>query len=365
MTPSHGATVRAALSAWYTHGHRDLPWRRTRDPWAIWVSEVMLQQTRAESVVPYWQKFLERFPTPAALAAAPLEDLLGLWAGLGYYARARHLHAAAVALVERHAGVVPEAPEAFAALPGVGRYTLGAVLSIAFDRPLPVLDGNVARVLSRLVALDADPRATATQKRLWDLATQLLSESAPGLHNQALMELGATVCLPRRPDCLLCPLVSVCEARRAGLEETLPRPAARAAQSRHALVSALVSVRTEDGPGVWLSQRAPDGLLGGLWELPTCEAAGPEALGALGLRVDASSEYRTIEHAFTHRKWTVRTWRGEGEPTGGGYAAHRVVPLSALTAAGLTGPALKSLHAWQVDGAPVRRGAGRKAVQTD
>jgi A/G-specific adenine glycosylase len=179
------------------------------------------------------------------------------------------------------------------------------------------------------------------------------------------MELGATVCRPRRPDCLLCPLVSVCEARRAGLEERLPRPAARAVQSRHTLVSALVLTPTDDGPGVWLSQRAPHGLLGGLWELPTCEAGEPEALAALGVRIDPLSEVRTIEHAFTHRRWTVRTWRGEGEPTGGGYVAHRVVPLAALRAAGLTGPALKSLHAWRVDGAPVRRGAGRKAARAD
>jgi len=363
--PAEVEGLRASLSAWFERAQRPLPWRATHDPWAVWVSEVMLQQTRADSVVPYWRRFLETFPTPAALAARPVEDLLDLWAGLGYYARARHLHAAARRVVEVHGGRVPSSAEAFAALPGVGRYTLGAVLSIAFDAPLPVLDGNVARVLSRLVALDADPKATATQRALWSLAEQLVPLRGAGAHNQALMELGATVCTPRQPACGVCPWQTRCAARRLGLETTLPRAAARAAQTQHTRVAALCLEATPDGPAVWLVRRPAEGLLGGLWELPNVEVEAhdgppsPEPLRALGLEPHTDAPPRTIVHAFTHRRWTLHTWRARGVPPTRLGAEVARVACDNLAQVALSGPALKALLAWDVPGSPRRRGGGR------
>ena len=365
LAPGEIDAARESLAAWFERAQRPLPWRATRDPWAVWVSEIMLQQTRADSVIPYWRRFLEAFPTPAALASRPVEDLLDLWAGLGYYARARHLHAAARRVVEVHAGRVPSSAADFAALPGVGRYTLGAVLSIAFDTPLPVLDGNVARVLSRLVALDADPKALSTQRALWSLAEQLVPSRGAGAHNQALMELGATVCTPRQPACLVCPWQTRCAARRLGLEATLPRAAARTAQTRHTLVAALCLEDSPEGPAVWLVRRPLEGLLGGLWELPCVEvpvdpgATSPDPLRALGLEPDADTPPRSIEHAFTHRRWTLHTWRARGVPPAHLGAEVARVPCAHLAQVALSGPALKALLAWGVEGAPRRRGAGR------
>ena len=344
---------RERLLAWFQAGHRDLPWRQTRDPWAIWVSEIMLQQTRAASVVPYWKRFLDRFPTPAALAVAPLDELLSLWAGLGYYARARNLYRAAQQVVERHGGEVPSEPEAFRALAGVGAYTAGAVLSIAFGRSEPVLDGNVIRVFTRWDRLDADPKSPAMQRRLWARAGSLADGPLPGAVNQALMELGATLCAPRNPRCSLCPVRAGCAASAAGDAECYPRKSAVAARPREMLVAGLVL----EGDGVWLARRPETGLLAGLWELPAVVSTSPDALGTLGLR--AEGEPLEITHVFTHRHWTLRTWRAVGRPAGGDYTGFRLVPLVDLAASGLTGPALKALHAWGVEGAPHRRGAGR------
>ena len=344
---------RARLVEWFDAGHRDLPWRRTGDPWAIWVSEIMLQQTRAASVVPYWTRFLERFPTPAALAEAPLDDLLGRWAGLGYYARARNLYRGAQQVVALHGGVVPREREAFAALAGVGPYTAGAVLSIAFGQPEPLLDGNVIRVFTRWDRIAADPKAPATQATLWARARALADGPVPGTLNQALMELGATLCTPRAPSCLLCPVRAGCAAAAAGDAELYPRKAAKAVRPREVYVAGLVV----DDAGVWLARRPDTGLLAGLWELPAVAGDAPGALAALGLH--AEGEGREITHVFTHRHWTLHTYAATGRPSGGDYTDFRQVPLKALDDAGLTGPALKALHAWAVTGAPRRRGAGR------
>lgn len=335
--------MRDALLAWYDTHRRDLPWRHTHDPWAVWVSEVMLQQTRVESVIGYWQRFLARFPTPAALAAAPLDDLLALWAGLGYYARARHLHRAAQQVVERHGGEIPNDPEAFGALAGVGRYTCGAVLSIAFGRALPVVDGNVERVLCRVDRIEEDPRAPAVSRRLWAQAATLADGERPGDLNQALMELGATVCTPRAPRCLLCPIRSACGG--ADVAERLPLKAKRAARRTEHRVAALV----RDARGVWLARRPDAGLLAGLWELPSADGLDPAALGLF-----VTGEARIVEHAFTHRHWTLHVYPAEGVPAG---AVH--VPYGALADVALCGPALKALRAFDVPGAPRRRGAGR------
>jgi len=195
-------SIRRALLDWYRANRRDLPWRRTRDPYAIWISETMLQQTRVETVIPYYERFLERFPDVAALADAESDDVLGAWAGLGYYSRARNLQAAARQIAERHGGRVPDDVEALRALPGIGRYTAGALASIAFDRPEPIVDGNVARVLARVKGIREDVKQPAVVKRLWEEAARLARGPAPGDLNQALMELGATVCVPGEPRCL-------------------------------------------------------------------------------------------------------------------------------------------------------------------
>ncbi|MFN3198174.1 MAG: A/G-specific adenine glycosylase [Bradymonadia bacterium] len=357
-TPS--TFVSESILSWYDQGHRDLPWRRQKDPWGIWVSEIMAQQTRVESVIPYWERFIGLYPTPGHLAAAPLDDLLALWAGLGYYARARNLYKGATQVVERHGGVIPDDPEAFGALAGVGRYTCGAVMSIAFGRQTPVVDGNVVRVLARFDRIHDDPRAPATQRRLWARAEALVPKKRPGDFNQGLMELGATVCTPKSPTCLLCPLSSQCQGLAHGEIDRLPMKKKATPRKKAVRVAGLSF--TEAGE-VWLAQRPAEGLLGGLWELPaiTVEGADVDQLGAqlktLGLEV--TGEARVITHAFTHLEWTVYVFPAQGTPAGGSAVAYRAVAPESLIDAGLTGPALKALRAWKVKGAPKRRGSGK------
>ena len=218
---------RKNLLAWFSQFQRDLPWRRTRDPYRIWLSEIMLQQTRVAAVIPYYEKFLERFPTVEALAAAPQEEVLRLWSGLGYYSRARNLQKAAQQIVARHKDVFPREYEEALALPGIGAYTVAAILSIAYAKKHAVLDGNVARVLARLGAIRGDLRANGTWQELQKTADCLLDEESPGEWNQAMMELGATLCTPRSPQCLLCPVGEFCEARRGGLTDILPEKRAK------------------------------------------------------------------------------------------------------------------------------------------
>jgi A/G-specific adenine glycosylase len=259
----------------YRRHARDFPWRRTRDPYAIWICEVMAQQTRLETVLPYWQRWLARFPTPAALAAAPLDDVLAHWAGLGYYARARALHAAAAVIVAEHGGRFPAEPAAIAALPGVGPYTAGAVGSIAFGQRVPVVDGNVTRVLARLHALD-DTTSPAGKRRLWELAAAAVPARAPGDFNQGLMDLGATLCTPRAPRCPECPVAALCCARAEGRQAELPRARVRPTARAHTVDVAWIVDRGR----CLIARRRPGGLYGGLWELPETAALGVEATGA-------------------------------------------------------------------------------------
>ena len=200
------ALLQRRLLAWYRRHQRDLPWRRTRDPYAIWVSEIMLQQTQVATAIPYYERFLRRFPHVRALARAPMERVLKSWEGLGYYSRARNLRRAAQIVLAEHGGRLPEEPEALRKLPGIGRYTAGAISSIAFDRDEPVLDGNVIRVLCRVFLIRANPKSARTQKRLWKLAEELLPAGHASFFNQALMDLGATICMPSHPHCDRCPL---------------------------------------------------------------------------------------------------------------------------------------------------------------
>lgn len=220
--PFHPATISSHLLAWYAKSGRDLPWRQTRDPYRIWLSEIMLQQTTVVAVIPYYEKFLVAFPNVEALASAPVEAVIELWAGLGYYRRARNLHAAATRVVEEHGGQFPAELGQLQALPGIGRSTAGAILSIAFDLPAPILDGNVRRVLCRLFALQQPPRSAAAEKQLWIWAELLTPTDRPHDYAQAIMDLGATICSPRTPDCSSCPLAGFCQARVLGLEQDLP-----------------------------------------------------------------------------------------------------------------------------------------------
>jgi A/G-specific adenine glycosylase len=214
--------LRKKLLAWFYQFQRELPWRRTKDPYRIWLSEIMLQQTRVAAAIPYYNRFLEHFPTIQSLAEAPPQEVLRLWAGLGYYSRARNLQEAARQIVAKHAGHFPSEPADVLALSGIGDYTAAAILSIAYGKSVAVLDGNVARVIARLGAIHGDLRVTATWKQLQSTAGHLLDTGAPGDWNQAMMELGATLCTPRSPQCLLCPISEFCEARKLGLADVIP-----------------------------------------------------------------------------------------------------------------------------------------------
>jgi A/G-specific adenine glycosylase len=305
--------LRRRLLGWYRRRRRDLPWRRTTDPYRIWVSEIMLQQTQVATALPFYQTFLERFPDVAALARAPVSEVLAAWAGLGYYRRARHLHAAAGIVVREHGGHVPRDAEAFARLPGVGRYSTGAVLSIGFDLPLPVLDGNVARVLARVFKLGAAIRDPAGAKRLWALADSLVPRRGAGDWNQALMELGATICTPRAPGCPRCPIRTLCRARAANAVDRYP-PVPPRRRPREVRVAAAWIER--DGRVLML--RREGRLLEGLWEPPAVELDGARGaraalqrrLAELGVAVRLEGGPRTLRHVLTHRDFRVQVWRG-------------------------------------------------------
>jgi A/G-specific adenine glycosylase len=247
--------LRIALLAWYRAHKRDLDWRRTRDPYAIWISEIMLQQTRVAAVTPYYRSFLARFPSARHLATARLDSVLRYWAGLGYYRRARHLHRAAKEIVSRHGGEFPQGHAEALALPGIGNYTAAAVLSIAYNAPLAVVDGNVARVLARLGAVPGELRTPAVWRRLTAMAAALLSPEASGEWNQAMMELGATICTPQSPHCAVCPVSDWCKARALGIANSLPAARKKPAKVRILLAAAVLL----DPQGRTLLVRPPDG----------------------------------------------------------------------------------------------------------
>ncbi|MBI1898084.1 MAG: A/G-specific adenine glycosylase, partial [Acidobacteria bacterium] len=264
--------MRAALLGWYGQSRRDLPWRRTRDPYRIWVSEVMLQQTRVAAVLPYYERFLARFPDIGALARASEEEVLKLWSGLGYYSRARNLSKAA----RQAGGPFPRSYDGIRSLAGIGDYTAAAIASIAFDLPYPVLDGNVVRVLARLTAEPGDVSAPDTRRKLHGLAGSLLERARPGEFNQALMELGATVCLPRAPQCHACPLARWCRARAEGCQAELPVKAGRLKPFRQ--IRTLLFIKCAVGVLMW-QRSAESRRLAGFWELPECEQAPAVRIG--------------------------------------------------------------------------------------
>ena len=331
------AGLQRALLAWYRRHRRTLPWRASRDPYRVWVSEVMLQQTQVATATPYYERFVALFPTVRVLAQADPARVLAAWAGLGYYRRARQLHEAAGIVVREHAGRVPSDPRAFGALPGVGRYTLGAVLSIGFGSPLPVLDGNVARVLARLTARPLSVRRAPDARTLWAMAEALLPGATPagtrraasaadrgvlawrggadpGDWNQALMELGATLCTPRTPRCGACPVRGHCRAFALGQQERFP-PAAE----RRAPVVLRRAIAVLERRGRTLVVRRTGALLHGMWEPPGLEIAPGRgalaplvrALSGLGIKARLTDTGARLKHVISHRSITVEVWRAE------------------------------------------------------
>ncbi|MEM6289302.1 MAG: A/G-specific adenine glycosylase [Bacteroidota bacterium] len=319
---------RTDLPAWFDGARRPMPWREPgpdgrRDPYRVWVSEIMLQQTRVETATPYFLRFVEAFPTVRDLAEAEQDAVLKRWEGLGYYSRARNLHKAARLVAERHDGRVPSDREAFRALPGVGPYTEAAVLSLAFDEPLAVLDGNVIRVLARVFGVKEDSKAGSTRSALQDLASHLLDPEAPGRWNEAVMELGATVCTPRSPACPRCPVCAVCQAHAEGTPEAYPVTSKAKPVPHHTIA---VGVVTDDAGRMLIQRRPENGLLGGLWEFPggkqepgetiedTCHR---EIQEELGLDVHVGPLVARVEHAYSHFRITMHAFRCRhrgGEP---------------------------------------------------
>lgn len=308
------SSFRRRLLRWYDGNRRSLPWRETRDPYAIWLSEVMLQQTTVRTVEPRWRRFLRRWPAIADLAAAPLDDVLHEWTGLGYYARARNLHKAARIVVEEFGGELPGRYELLLALPGMGVYTAAAVASIAFGEAVPVVDANVERVLARLHAVEEDARSARGKRRLRGLAVELMSRRRPGDFNQAMMELGATVCVPKRPACWACPVAAVCGAKALGAPEAFPRLAPRPALEP--VREAAVILRR--GGKVLLLKRKKNASFGGMWELPrvrcrddesSIDAAARAARELAGLEATIASPVMRLKHTVMRNRITLLVYK--------------------------------------------------------
>ena len=368
--PAATRRIQRALLDWFAEAQRPLPWREGYDPYRVWVSEMMLQQTQVETVKPYFARWMARFPAVQALAAAPVEEVLKLWEGLGYYARARNLHRAAREIVARHGGEIPHELEALRALPGIGPYSAGAIASIAFNQPVPLVDGNVARVLSRLFTLREAPQSPAGKRRLWGVAESLVPSSGGRGFNQALMELGALVCRSRQPLCGLCPVRAQCLAYARGNPEDYP---ARRKRAERPIVRACLAI-AERGASVLLRQRPPEGLWGGLWEFPWIEE---DALGSNGRGAALAAEslaawlarlglgkagveklgrdarrIGTVQHGLTHRRYEwicfVISVRGRGRSrSSAGADGLRWVPATELSHLPLGRPMHKVIELWR------------------
>jgi A/G-specific adenine glycosylase len=307
-------SLASKLLKWYRLHGRTLPWRDHPDPYAVWVSEIMLQQTRVETVIPYFQKWMERFPSVQALAEASEQSVLNLWEGLGYYSRARNLHKAAQKVVDDFGGQLPNSISELRQLPGIGRYTAGAIASMAFGLDEPTLDGNLRRVFARLFNVEIPADSTEGEKLLWSIAAMNLPKGKAGDFNQAMMDLGATLCLPKNPRCLLCPLLSECQAQKLGVQEQRPvlKPKAVVPYVVHA--AAVIVQRGR----VLLAKRPSEGLLGGMWEFPNGRVNGdplrglPKALRAgYGLKVRAGEAVTVVQHAYSHFRVTTHAYRCE------------------------------------------------------
>lgn len=319
------------LLAWFEQEKADLPWRRSRDPYAVWLSEVMLQQTQVTTIIPYYERFLKVFPTVEALADAPQDALMKAWEGLGYYSRARNLQAAAKQIVAEYAGELPKTAQELQKLKGVGRYTAGAIASIVFGEAAAVLDGNVMRVFARLFDVADDVRLPSTQKALWTLADGLVAEvpvGRTGDYNEALMELGRTVCKPRNPACERCPVGDFCAAKAQGIQAQRPVKSAKPATPHYDVTCGLI--RNEQGE-LLIAKRRDTDLLGGLWEFPGGKLEAGESLEAciarelqeeLGILVEVGALFVRVKHAYTHFKITLYAFECVFDPSGGEPVCH-------------------------------------------
>ena len=328
-SPVIAASWRRALArnllTWFDHAARQLPWRGTTDLYAIWVSEVMLQQTQVATVIPYWTRFLARFPDVAALANAPEQDVLRHWEGLGYYRRARQLHRAAQQILASHEGQLPTAFADLRALPGIGRYTAGAILSIGQDQRLPILEANTIRVLSRITAFPGDPSSTVGQKHLWGIAEAILPKQRCGSFNQAMMELGSEICTPRSPDCQTCPVQRLCQARRLNLVSQIPHISPRVKSTPLTEIAVVVRHRRR----VLLRECQTGERWAGLWDFPRFAASTDQSLADLnehicartreltGACIQLGSQFATLKHGVTRYRITLHCFAaklGSGGP---------------------------------------------------
>ncbi len=330
------------LLNWFRVHRADLPWRQDRDPYRVWLAEIMLQQTQVGTVIGYYERFLARFPTVEALAAASLDEVLKLWEGLGYYSRARYLHRAARMIASEYGGQWPATAEALMRLPGIGRYTAGAIASLAFGQDVPVLDGNVIRILTRLYDIPDDVGQPATRQRLWALAESLVPRGQAGPYNEALMELGRLICKPRRPLCQQCPVSAHCRAFRAGAQEQRPVKRRRAPAPHQHVAAGVVHGKGEYEGRILIAQRPAEGLLGGLWEFPGGKQEDgetlPETLARelkeeLGITVAVGEFLVKIRHAFTHFRITLHAYQCQhigGQPAPLGVAGFAWVTLDEM-----------------------------------
>ena len=347
------AAAASLLTAWHDAHQRDLPWRRDcagdfapagrRDPYAVWISEIMLQQTRVEAVIAYYERWMARFPTVEALAAADLQEVLKTWEGLGYYARARNLHRAAQMIVTEYGGIFPQDRRAWLALPGIGEYTVGAILSIAYNQPEPLLDGNVKRVLARLLDLDQPIDQPPVLRRLWQEARSVVEAAeggSAGACNEGIMELGALICTPQNPRCLLCPLQDLCAAAAHGTQADRPVMPARKRTPHYDVAAGVIWQGEPYASPLLLAQRPHKGLLGGLWEfpggklepndtdLPACLRR--EIAEELGIVIEVGELVTVVPHAYTHFRITLHAMHARcvsGEPQAIGCADWRWVSL--------------------------------------
>jgi len=322
LSPPFDLTAfRTALLRWYRRNGRELPWRRPGDPYAVWISEIMLQQTTVTAVIPYFERFLTRFPTLVDLAAAEEEEVLRYWEGLGYYSRARNIHKAARKLVEEHAGEFPREVASLMRLPGIGRYTAGAIVSFAFDRPAPIVEANTLRLYARLLGYDGDPRSTAGQVLLWEFAEAVLPRKGAGKLNQALMDLGATVCTPREPTCGECPVRLFCRAAAEGRQQEIPRPVVRPEPTQ--VTEATLAVFRDDA--VLLYRRNADERWAGLWDFPRFPAADSPGSVRRSLRESLEARFGVsarigpllteLRHTVTRFRITLQCYLAEHQAT--------------------------------------------------
>ncbi|MEW6698187.1 MAG: A/G-specific adenine glycosylase [Bacillota bacterium] len=305
------------LLDWYLTSKRDLPWRLSKDPYAIWVSEIMLQQTRVDTVLAYYTRFLQRFPTVRDLAQAHIDDVLKHWEGLGYYTRAKNMHKAAREIVEHHQGIFPQTYQGVLALPGIGAYTAGAVMSIAYNQAYPAVDGNVLRVMSRLYLIEKDISQPVVKKEMETLLGQMFPAEQASDFTQALMELGALICLPASPKCSGCPIRQHCKACKGNLQQTLPIKQKKPLQKRvHRLIAL---IQQEDR--ILMNKRPAEGLLGGLWEFPGVEGKSKQEFIEkfkikYGIDILPGSHWMDAKHEFTHLIWEMKVYQCRTNPPG-------------------------------------------------